>query len=192
MNFRQPPAPRRGLHRCFRVLTFLLLQHAFAPANIDAYARSRLPSSPAGSPGTDGSSRPYLKVADLRPLRFKPDRPPPDLSSRPSAGAPPQPLVASGPDHRDSVETNLEPGHNPGDTTPLPPPAAPPVAVPTGSSPIAILPDDTRPSTRHEDFLPFFQLPGTNPDVNIFVPGIPTRPPAPGPLPPSSATYQQK
>ena len=51
-------------------------------------------------------------------------------------------------------------------------------APPISAKPIppAILPDDTRPRVRAEDFLPYFRIPGV---------------PVPAQLPPSSATYTQ-
>jgi hypothetical protein len=52
----------------------------------------------------------------------------------------------------------------------------------------AILPDDTQPKVRAEDFLPFFQFPGTGAGQGDVTPA----PAAPGKLPPSSATYRQQ
>jgi hypothetical protein len=55
------------------------------------------------------------------------------------------------------------------------------------------LPDDTRPTIRPEDFLPYFQIPGSarHPaDVTLLVP-VPSAAPAPASLTPSSATYTQ-
>jgi hypothetical protein len=58
-------------------------------------------------------------------------------------------------------------------------------------SPRPILADDTRPEARPEDFLPFFQIPVTQPDdVNVIVPGA-RAPGALSPMPYSSATYRQ-
>jgi hypothetical protein len=48
------------------------------------------------------------------------------------------------------------------------------------------LPDDTRPKVRAEDFLPFFQFPGTAP-AEVAPP-----PPPPASLPLSTATYSQQ
>ncbi|MEO5960295.1 MAG: hypothetical protein ABIR80_14370, partial [Opitutaceae bacterium] len=55
----------------------------------------------------------------------------------------------------------------------------------------SILPDDARPTIRPEDFLPYFQIPGSaknSDDVNLLVP-VPRSVPTPPTLPPSSATY---
>ncbi|HWA85734.1 MAG TPA: hypothetical protein VG710_05900 [Opitutus sp.] len=78
-------------------------------------------------------------------------------------------------------------------------PAEPPVIAATPPAidseerrrkpPPEILPDDTPGRPRHEDFLPFFQLPGESAEpggaeINV--------PPSPNALPPSSATYRQR
>jgi len=174
------------------MLSLLLLHHALAPGSIDAHARSRLQVNPQDRPLTDVESRPYLRVASMLPLRIKAAPPPPDLSSKPAAGAPPQPITNVPSDSGSSpVHTSTEPANLAGNTTPVQPDAVIPVTTPANPPP-AILPDDTHPSTRPEDFLPFFQFPGPNHDVTIVVPVTPTRPPAPGQQPPSSATYQQK
>ena len=191
MNFRQPPSPKGGLHRYFRMLSLLLLQHALAPSSsIDAHARSRLPANPPDTPLTDLESRPYLRIAGMLPLRIKAVQPPPDLVSKPAAGAPPQPLT-----REDSLSTpgnpTIEPVNTTSDTIPAHPVSAPRPAT-SGKQPLPILPDDTHPTTRPEDFLPFFQFPGANHDMTIVVPATIIRPPEPGQLPPSSATYQQK
>ena len=183
------------MHRYLRLLSLLLLQHALAPGNIDAHARSRLPLSPSGEPASDGDSRPYLRIAGILPLRIKSATPPPDLITKPAAGAPPQPsanvpatsspVAASNP--------NPEPGGKLPGTTTLPEHAPAVSAAPTDTTPPAgILPDDTRTSTRPEDFLPFFQFPDANHDVTVVVPVTAVRPPAAGQQPPSSASYQQK
>lgn len=51
--------------------------------------------------------------------------------------------------------------------------------------PAPILPDDTRPRVRPEDLLPFFQFPSASSAP------VPAAAPAPGVLPPSSATFRQ-
>jgi hypothetical protein len=194
MNFRQPPAPKGGLHRCIRMLSLLLLQHALAPSTIDAHARSRLPVNSEDTSSTDVASRPYLKVAGLLPLRIKAAPPPPDILGKPPAGAPPQPAqpVASMDTHTATLTPTTESTSSPVDSIPAEPVSAQP-AHPVTNPPPRILPDDTRPSTRPEDFLPFFLFPGANQNVNVVVPVTPTRPPTPDrQLPPSSATYQQK
>ncbi len=145
-------------------------------------------------------SRPYLTVAGTLALRFQEAIPPPDLSVRPPAGAPPTPQFQSpqsiapapaAPGVKELAQDVIPPAPAPAD---LPPPVQP-----SGASPVpateklsapSILPDDTKPKVHAEDFLPYFQFPGshTNPnDVSV----TPT-PPAPGVQPPSSATYRQQ
>ncbi|MDP3072432.1 MAG: hypothetical protein Q8N18_19220 [Opitutaceae bacterium] len=70
---------------------------------------------------------------------------------------------------------------------------APPPPVLLERNPAQIIPDDLRPTIQAEDFIPFFQLPGSSRgrgDVNVLVPA-PRSVPAPPPLPESSATYRQ-
>jgi|SRR5580658_3554697 hypothetical protein len=64
-------------------------------------------------------------------------------------------------------------------------PPSPPTAAAEMAAPI--LPDDTQTRVRPEDFLPFFQYPGSAPRDN----GVPV-PPAPPPQPQSTATYTQQ
>ncbi|WP_415908155.1 hypothetical protein [Oleiharenicola sp. Vm1] len=69
-----------------------------------------------------------------------------------------------------------------------------PVKAASGKPPATILPDDTRPKVRAEDFLPFFQFPGSAPangDVTVVAP-VPNAAPGAAPLPASSATYRQQ
>jgi hypothetical protein len=70
-----------------------------------------------------------------------------------------------------------------------PKPVAKPAVAPAAKSPPPpILPDDLRPQVRPEDFLPFFQPPGSS--AGAVPAGVPV-PPPPGALPPSSATFMQ-
>lgn len=185
MNHTTAPQQRGRLRWIGKTLSFLLLQPALAPGPVDAHARSRLPAN-HNADGTlirETEPTPYLKVIGTVPLRFGAEPPPPDLTTRPAAGAPPSPVPPLAVAPAVSPETAPE-----AITPPLTPKAAtaetPSATVPakTNESTLRILPDDTRPAPRPEDFLPFFQFPGSN--------GSPVR--SPGPLPPSSATYQQK
>jgi hypothetical protein len=164
-------------------------QSTAPPANADEDA---YPLSP------DGGKRPYLVVVGAPQLRFLEAVPPPDVSVRPPAGAPPIPTgkpepeivqlpakVSGGaafqapPAPKDRVEEMHERS------------SASPVIQDRPAPPPAILPDDAGRKVRPEDFLPFFQFPGsgaTADDINI----IPPAPPAPGRLPLSTATYQQR
>ncbi len=153
--------------------------------------RSRLPGNTGGSQPAESDGFPYLRITGALALRFSaPPPPPPDLTTKPAASAPPFPMSVTPavtapvptPAPIESVAKPVE--STPATTTPATQPA--PVI---NNPPPAILPDDTRPSTRPEDFLPFFQFPGSTSDVSV---GVPPRPPVPGQLPPSSATYQQR
>lgn len=139
---------------------------------------------------------PYLPTVGALPLRFKRVTPPPDLVARPPAAAPPNPVVPPAevpapPATPFTPEVTVAP-------TALPPAITAPERKPEPEPPAretipAILPDDFRPPVRNEDFLPYFQLPGTGRapgDVNVIVPGTFT-PPTSATLPPSSATYTQ-
>lgn len=180
MNSHHPPSPRGGLHRFIRLFSLLLVQHALMPSVIDA--RSRLPGNPDGDRSSEPASFPYLKVAGAPALRFRAAPPPPDLTSKPPAAGSPHPapskVAASEPD---VTIPSAEPVKIQKDASPEP-------TGPVSTKPaLTILPDDTRSSTRAEDFLPFFQFPGSSSDVSV-----PARPTSPGQLTPSSATYQQK
>ena len=131
-------------------------------------------------------TRPYLQYVGAPPLRFEESLPPSDLSVRPTAAAPP------------TTEHSLEAAVTKPATPQLPSALVPPAPViatsqeplppqPASSADTAsaasssILPDETKPKVKPEDFLPFFQYPGG--------------PSAPGtsgsaPIPPSSATYK--
>jgi hypothetical protein len=118
-------------------------------------------------------------------LRFAAEsRPIPKVAAKPTpAPEPVQPVVAA-------PELTLP---SPTVETKEPIVAPPPVSNPPsgGKSTLSILPDDTRPSSRAEDFLPFFQFPAGD-GVNVIVPASAAKPSAPGQLPVSSATYQQR
>lgn len=172
-----------------------------ALALLPFFAAARAWSRPTeGAPTTTSESQPYLAIIGAPSLRFEEAAPPPDLVTHPAAAAPPHPALAD--------EPNLNPPAPAVQAAPAPHPASAPVrastdsAQPTTSSnetsdtpapaptPRPILPDEIRPQARPEDFLPFFQIPSAQPGVNVVVP-VPRAPAAPGPLPPSSATYTQ-
>lgn len=139
-------------------------------------------------------TRPYLVALGASPLRIQAALPPADLSVRPPAGAPP-------------VPTTQTPTGSPAETSPpvqgTPPAESAPADLalaPTSANPSPeekpdkahkpILPDDTRPKVRAEDFLPFFQPPGANPNPNDVTVAPP--PAEPGSPTPSTATYRQQ
>ena len=175
------------------MLSLFLLQHVLTPGISDAHARSRLPANPDGNSVSDAESRPYLKIAGLLPLRIKTVPPPPDLISKPPAGAPPQPVPnptaeASPTSARAAADADAKPGEPASPATPNPVKFTSEATRPA----LPILPDDTHPTTRPEDFLPFFQFPVPNRNGDVVVPVAAPRPSDQNPLPPSSATYQQK
>jgi len=183
-----PPSPRGGLHRTLRLLSLLVLNHALNPTSTVANGRSRLPGSSDGEAGSDPESRPYLSVAGSVPLRFS--APPRHISNLVTRSVVTPQIVAPAPTTPTEpapapLSPNLESKVLPIETSPVP-------TIPTtNKSAPAILPDDTRPSTRPEDFLPFFKFPGTG-DVTVPSPATIPSPPTPGQLPASSATYQQR
>lgn len=142
-------------------------------------------------------SRPYLTAVNAPALRFGEAPPPPPLWIRPAAGAPPVPAqseVAAAPPDPAQEETPqaIEPAQPGTPTQDVIPPAT---HQPPPRNPAPILPDDTRPKVRAEDFLPFFQFPGSanNPgDVTVVTPALPGQAPAAAPQPRSSATYRQQ
>ena len=145
-------------------------------------------------------SRPYLAVLGASPLRIQEIPPPPDLTVHPPAGAPPQPaplaaktsdVIPPSPEVAATAD-GTTPAATPNQASPPPTESTPaPAADARPSKPVkSILPDDTRPKVRAEDFLPFFQPPGANPNPNDVT--VAPTPPAPGIQPPSSATYRQQ
>ncbi len=192
-----PPTPKGGLHRSLRVISLLLIQHALVPLGTDAHAHMRLPSNPEND-RNDAGSRPYLRVSGNLPLRFAAaPRPIPLLAVK--AAATPEithPLSVSAPSPSStetSVAHSVAPVAEVKDvTTPEPTVETSLTTTPANDKSVpSILPDDTHPSTRAEDFLPFFQFPSGK-DVTVVVPASAAQAPAPGHLPASSATYQQR
>jgi hypothetical protein len=145
---------------------------------------------------------PYLAALAPLPLRFS--RPGPEPTDEPPAPPEPKPvIVATAP--ADSDQPGKASEEKPAATlpaadTPAPQPDQPAEAVsefsePLLQPPLPILPDDTKRELRAEDVIPFFIYP-TAPvsgeaRVNVIVP-LNTSQPQSNPLPPSSATYQQK
>lgn len=185
----------------------LLLLPALAPGFSRAVPRPRANPGPEAAVQPRHTPQPYLRVVGAPPLRFVEVAPPADPITRlPATGNPPgladnlEAELAQSTETTDDVAPELAatteveeamPAARPLPTT-VPPPARAETA-PVSSGPAPILPDDTRPSLRPEDFLPFFQLPGTSSvsaDVTVITPA-PRQAPAPAPLTPSSATYRQ-
>ena len=130
---------------------------------------------------TSEATGPYLPFVGAPPLRFQETAPPPEESVRPPAGA------SSLPGGKAKTEIVRQP-------VTVPPAANLHLAaVPTAKreenqispevsagppGPPPILPDDAERKVRPEDFLPFFQFPGS--------------PPVSGRPPPSTATYNEQ
>ena len=191
MNHSKPPRLPVDYRRVLQ-LAALLLVPAYAPTH----------SKPSGPRGTSEST-PYLVALGASPLRFREEAPPPSFVIRPAAASPPlssddvanaaQLLAGSNSTTAASVRPDVilpvqktaaerDDGSAPFRANNLPPP------------PPAIIPDDTRPAVRPEDFLPFFQLPGSGlapADVRVIVPVPWNAPASASPLPVSSATYIQ-
>lgn len=202
MNHRETPHLPAGVRRALHCLSLLLLP-ALAPDGAQALPRSRPPGS--GPELRNPNALPYLPKVGAPPLRFQELAPPPDLASRPPAAAPPTPALsptetsvalANAAAARSTVVATQEAAERieaPAPATPAPElstKAAPPAPAKT---PPAILPDNARPTVRPEDFLPYFQIPGSARqagDVTVIVPSAPATP-NPAQLPPSSATYRQ-
>jgi len=154
-------------------------------------------STGVSQPGAQGeappysgeSSRSYLSVVGPPPLRFQDAEVAPqcDLSTRPPAGAPPLP-----PEKHADAAARQDVVVNPGgsDTAKKAPRVEP--EAPSKAGPAAILPDDGDPRVRPEDFLPFFQFPGARPGQADPSMPQPLNAPAPGQIPPSSATYHEE
>jgi hypothetical protein len=144
----------------------------------------------AAPPRGAGPARPYLTWVAAPALRFAEAPPPPDLSVRPPAGPPPNlPALESISDPAQDIAPAITPP--PPSPVPNDPDTRNDAKVPN-PPPARIIPDDTRPAVRPEDFLPYFIFPGNaqgagNPTV--VLPGSLT-PAAPGTQPLSTATYR--
>lgn len=191
MNHREPPHLPAGMRKALHCLSLLLLPALGSEAQ--ALPRSR--PAPRGDRVHGAEPRPYLPAIGSPGLRFQEPAPVPEFVPRPvptttSAAASPESSVASA--NAAAVQSSSPASSEPGEATPATQPSAE-AASPTAKTPAPILPDDARPAVRPEDFLPYFQLPGSarHPeDVTLLVPA-PRGAPAPAPLPPSSATYIQ-
>ena len=140
------------------------------------------------------ASRPYLASIGSPGLRFHEAMSAPPLMVKPIASGPP--VAASAPE---VAEVNLANNQAAASTPPLPAEPAQPEESKSAKpaepatpavKPKPILPDDTRRKPQPQDFLPLFRFPGSNGSSEDVTPAVPA-PPAPGELPPSSATYTQ-
>ena len=189
MNHREPPHLPAGMRRALRCLSLLLVPAMTLHEGL-AGPRFRSTIRPTAEP------TPYLPVLGSPSLRIEEALPPPDLVTRPAAAAPPVPALtpaessvaaANADAARSTAVAPDEPATDPK------PSAAATAAAPVGKMPAPILPDSSRPIVHAEDFLPYFEIPGSakHPgDVTVLMPGASSTS-APPPLPPSSATYTQ-
>ncbi len=189
------------VRRALRCLSLVLLP-ALAPEGVHALPRPRAPRT--HSHWQPAEPIPYLRATGAPPLRFQEAAPPPDLASRPPGAAPPVPALTLTEstvalENAAAVAALSPPGTAPAAASE---PAAvsdgatrPASASPPAKSPPPILPDDVRPTVRPEDFLPFFQIPGSSrrpADVTVIAPTNVASPAPTAPaIPPSSATYTQ-
>lgn len=192
MNHREPPLSPADTHG---TRLGLLLGLLLAGASTGSHAQIRLFSISVVMQTTEAT--PYLQATGAPPLRFQEAALP--LHPAPAAPAPaatPAPTpTATTPAPTEETAPAAVAITDPATTAPsFPvPPANPETSTAPAKTPAPILPDDARPPIRAEDFLPYFQIPGsakTPADVTLLVP-VPKAPPAPGALPPSSATYTQ-
>lgn len=188
--------PRPGAARRVLQGLSLLLVPGLAGENTMAISSPRAPGR-AANDSREQESAPYLSAIGPPSLRFRALARVAEPVGRPVAIGPPiaglkgvevavalaNAAAARGPE---AVAAGAPPAEARVSEKPAPTTAKPP--------PPAILPDDTRPHVRAEDFLPFFQIPGAAAqpgDVNVIVP-LSRGPTAPvTPLPASSASYIQ-
>ncbi len=189
MPYRFPSSRPRGGTRVALCHVILALLHLSMVATAYA-ARQTLGLLPP--PVT----KPYLTATNSPALRFREAVSTAPLQRKPVATG--SPVAASAPEVAEVALANNQAAAS---TPPMPvapvetpasdAPATKPEATPASKAQ-PILPDDTRRKVQSQDFLPLFRFPGapgSNEDVIVPVP-VPT-PPAPGQLPPSSATYRQ-
>ncbi len=163
------------------------------PAGASALPR---PNSANAHPSDMASPSGYLAVVGAPQLRFQTKT----VVAEAVAKAPDAPVAAlsksSSSPHNDFISPKI-PGTADNATEPssviLPEKTVATTPAPAVKSPPAIIQDDLRPTARAEDFLPYFQMPGSarsSGDVTLLTPGLRSAP-APAAIPPSSATYTQ-
>jgi hypothetical protein len=196
MNHREPPLSPAGLSKALNCLLLGLLP---VTATVNAFALTRIRPPGSGAELHNAGGIPYLSTVGAPVLRFR---------SPPLPPAPPLPLHAGlAPVLRDASEdATVLTKDDPAQPDPLAssdPAVGPTKAEPQNSpdpspgqtrQPQPILRDSLAPTIRAEDFLPFFQIPGSardSADVTLLAPATPMAPAAPTTIPPSSATYRQ-
>lgn len=181
-------AVRRG---AWFVLTLLL------PALATEIAETSVPQARGamectGLPAGTGGSSSYLPLVGAPALRFLEAIPPPDVVARPPAGGPPRTGAQWNADvvRKPALVPSLE-----APTTPAPVaqkrdvilPEKPTVRTLDDNRPAAILPDDSAPKVKPEDFLPFFEFPGVGKQGDGSAAAG-----SASPAPRSSATYKEQ
>jgi hypothetical protein len=149
---------------------------------------------------SNSKPRPYLAALGPLPLRFA--RPGLEPTAEPPASPEPKPATPpeqTAPAANDSAHPPLTPSSDNAPKNDAPAsdsPAALETSEPTTHPALPILPDDTKRELRPEDVLPFFRYPNASPttgdaSVQVLIPFTAAQPQS-TPIPPSSATYQQK
>jgi len=190
MNHREPPQLPAGMRKAIHCLSFALLQ-VVATHDATALPRRRPPGN--GPEQLHAGAIPYLASVGVRPLRFQTPAPMPAVREIPAT----IPAEISQPEDTALIAANEAARAG----TEHAPPTQATTSEPSGNTPAGapakspqpILRDHIAPTVRAEDFLPYFQIPGSaqNPsDVTLLVPVAPAAP-APAAIPPSSATYRQ-
>jgi hypothetical protein len=185
MNHREPPHLPMGARRALHCLSLLLLP-TLVPSSMPAVGRQRS-SLGVAADCQEGEQSPYLPLVGPPPLRFQDASPPPDLSAKPPAAAPPQPHLTQAESTvkmANSAASNSAPALKPPEANAKD--AISESTEPSTSEPVTIIPDTVKPQVQAEDFLPYFLIPGTTKSDGQGPSG-----PQPGQLPPSTATYTQ-
>jgi hypothetical protein len=189
MNHREPPQLPAGMRKALHCLSLLLVP---ALTLDQGHAGPRMRTALRAS----ADHAPYLPILGSPSLRVEEAPPPPDLTTKPPAAAPPVPALsrieASVAVENATAASTSAPVPEPATATPDAAAATPPAAE-AAKAPAPILPDTIHPVVHPEDFLPYFEIPGTarKPgEVNVIIPGLPSAP-TPGAIPPSSANYTQ-
>ncbi len=186
MNHREPPHPTAGVRRATLCLATLLLS-VLAPAGAQASLRKQPKPDPAA----------YLPTIAAPALRFQSAALPREQIARitfpkpvPKSAADTEISPPKASDATGRVAKASAVGTN---DAAVATDAAKTAALTPARTPQPIIPDDIRPTIHPEDFVPFFQIPGSAKgpgSLNVIVP-VPQSVPPPAPLPPSSATYRQ-
>lgn len=196
MNHREPPLSPAGLSKALNCLLLVLLP---VTATDNAFALTRIRPPGSGAELHNAGAIPYLSTVGAPPLHFRS----PPLLPAPSTPlhASPAPIIRDASEDAtiltkdDAAQSNSLASSNPvasPSKDELPNLREPIPGQTNGPQPI--LRDSLAPTIRAEDFLPFFQVPGSgreSADVTLLVPVPPAAPAAPTTIPPSSATYRQ-